>query len=279
MGTSQSKRDSGGGRPLVPSWAAQDPAPGAPPAAPAAAPDDSGPPAVPAPSTAPTVALTPTARYTAFRRALGQFMRTGDRANARRAAGHWARTSVGGSGTGAVRIGRAARSGGAALASFSAAVRGDPPPGGAALDVRTLAGLPAEAAIDRIVDAFCPPGILDEDLARMAMGEALAVALEGVDTFDPTALDPRAVQVATLAFAVELVFIQLAGDAGEALSNAPSTVSAVQREGELRSLVREVADVVGTPLLEAAGATLTPDAMSGLISAIVGAVEAEMETW
>lgn len=280
MGTSQSKRDAGGGRPLVPSWAAQDPAPGGTPQA-APADGEAQTPAVPAaaPPAAAVPALAPTARYTGYRRALGKFMRTGDRADARQAAGHWARTSVGGSRAGTARVGRAARSGGAALASFSAAVRGQAPPAGAALDVRTLAGLPAEAAIDRIVDAFCPPGILDEDLARMAMGEALAAALEGADTFDPAALDQHAVQVATLAFAAELVFVQLAGDAGQALANAPSTVSAVQRERELRSLVHEVADVVGTPILERAGAALTPEAMSGLISAIVGAVEAEMESW
>lgn len=279
MGTSQSKRDAGGGRPLVPSWAAQDPATGAAGAAPAA-PGDGAPPATPpaAPPTA-AAALAPTARYTGYRRALGQFMRTGNRDDARRAVGHWARTSVGGSRAGAARVSRATASGGAALASFASAVGGQAPAAGSALDVRSLAGLPAEAAIDRILDAFCPPGILDEDLARLAMGEALAEALEGVDTFDPAALDPHAVQVATLAFAAELVFVQLAGDAGQALANAPSTVSAVQRERELRSLVREVADVVGTPILEAAGTALTPDAMSGLISAIVAAVEAEMETW
>jgi hypothetical protein len=44
-------------------------------------------------------------------------------------------------------------------------------------------------------------------------------------------------------------------------------------------LVHEVADVVGTPILGAAGTALTPEAMSGLIVAIVAAVEAEMETW
>ncbi len=269
MGTSQSKRDAGGGRPIVPSWAAQDPAPTGPVAAPAGG----------APPPAAATAVAPTARYTGYRRALGQFARSGNQGDARRAAGHWARTSAGGARAGAARISRAARSGGAALSSFSAAIGGQAPPAGVSLDVRSLAGLPAQAAIDRIVDAFCPPGILDEDLARMAMGEALAVALEGADTFDPASLDAHAVQVAALAFAAELVFLQLAGDAGQALANAPSTVSAVQRETELRSLVREVADVVGTPLLQGAGVSLTPQAMTGLISAIVTAVEAEMETW
>jgi hypothetical protein len=145
--------------------------------------------------------------------------------------------------------------------------------------VRSLAGLPVETAIDRIVDAYCPPGILDEDVARIAIGEALANALSGAETFDPAAIDTRAIQIATLAFAAELVFVQVAGDAGEALASAPSPAAAVQREADLRALIREVTDVIGTPLLVAAGNAPTPEAMAGLVSRIVSAVEAEISTW
>ena len=288
MGTSKSKPDAPPQRPFVPPWADQDPAP--PPPAPDANPDpaqqppdgQAPPPAPPAPQPAPPqpqpADLAPRARYLGFRTSLGRFAASGDRVEARTALGHWARTSMGGSRAGTARVARAARTGGAALAGVARAGAGLAPVAGA-LDVRTLAGLSINVAIDRIVDAFCPPGILDEDVARLAIGEALATALSGVDTFDPAALDGNSVRIATLTFVGELVFVQVAGDGGKSLAAAPSPVAAAQREADLRSLIREVTDVVGTPILQAAGNVLTPDAMTNLVSRLVQAVEAEMSVW
>lgn len=272
MGTSQSKRDSGPGKPLVAPWAAKDPAP---PGA-----GDSAPAGTPPATTSPVLpdAVAAARRFAAFRSALRRFARTGEPSDLRRAVGHWSRTSGGGARVGTARAARAARTGGAALAGFAQAVAGRPPEAGA-FDVRSLAGLPVQTAIDRIVDAFCPPGIVDEDLARAAIAEALDVALAGLDTFDPAAIDENAATVATLTYAAELVFLEIAGDGGQALSGAPSQAAAVERERSLRNLIREVADVVGTPILSAAGNNLTADAMAGLVSRLVGAVRAETDTW
>jgi hypothetical protein len=267
MGTSRSKPDSPPKRPFIPPWADQDPAPPAPEANP--------PPGQPQPEPAD---IAPRGRYSGFRTALGRFASSGDRSAARTALGHWARTSTGGSRTGAARVARAARTGGAALAGVARAAAGLAPVAGA-LDVRTLAGLSIDVAIDRIIDAFCPSGILDEDIARLAIGEALATALSGIDTFDPAALDANSVRVATLTFVGELVFVQIAGDGGKSLAAAPSPTAAAQREADLRSLVREVSDVIGTPILEAEGNVLTPAAMTTLVSRLVQAVEAEISTW
>lgn len=287
MGTSRSKPDSPPAQPFVPPWADQDPIP--PPPAPDAnpppgqqLPPDGQPqqpqaqvPAQPQPQPAD---IAPPRRYSGFRTALGQFASTGDRRQARTALGHWARTSAGGSHAGAARIARAARTGGAALAGIARA-GADMAPVAGALYVRTLSGLSVDVAIDRIVDAFCPPGILDEDVARLAIGEALATALTGVDKFDPAALDANAVRVATLRFVAELVFVQVAGDGGKSLAAAPTPTAAAQREADLRSLIREVADVIGTPILTAAGNVLTPAGMTNLASRLVQAVEEEISTW
>lgn len=273
MGTSQSKRDSGPGKPLVAPWAAHDPAPvggGEAPVAPAAAPE--------APAPAIPAAVAPPRRFAAFRTALRRYARTGNADDVRSALGHWSRTSGGGARVGTARVARAARTGGAALAGFAQAAAGTPPEAGA-LDIRSLAGLPVQAAIDRIVDAFCPPGIVDEDLARAAIAEALDLALAGLDTFDPAAISQDAVNVATLAYAAELVFLEIAGDGGRALAGAPSQAAAVERERAIRSLIREVADVVGSPILAGAGAGLTSDAMAALVSRLVGAVRSELDTW
>lgn len=283
MGTSKSKPDSPPQRPFIPPWADQDPAqpPPSPDANPASGqppPDGQAEPPVPATQQPQPADLTPHGRFAGFRRALGRFASSGDRGEARTALGHWARTSKGGSQAGTARVARAARTGGAALAGVARAGAGLAPVAGS-LDVRTLAGLSVDVAIDRIVDAFCPPGILDEDVARLAIGEALATALSGIDTFDPAALDANSVLVATLTFVGELVFVQIAGEGGKSLAAAPSPTAAVQREADLRSLVREVTDIIGTPILEAAGNVLTPPAMTSLVSRLVQAVEAEISTW
>lgn len=285
MGTSKSKPDSPPEQPFIPPWADRDPVP--PPPSPDTTPSVDEPPPVgqakPPSPTAPepppqTADLAPRRRYSSFRTALGRFASSGNRGDARIALGHWARTSAGGSRAGAARVARAIRTGGAALAGVARA-GADLGPVAGALDVRTLAGLDIDLAIDRIVDAFCPPGILDEDVARLAIGEALATALSGIDTFDPAALDANSVRVATLTFVGELVFVQIAGDGGKSLAAAPSPAAAAQREADVRSLIREISDVVGTPILEAVGNILTPTAMETLVSQLVQAVEAEMSTW
>jgi hypothetical protein len=273
MGTSQSKRDAPPAAPLVPPWASQDPPFPEPATNPLVLPNQ--PATIPQP---PTAELALPRRYAGFRSALGHFASSGDQRDVRAALGHWARTSTGGARAGAARIARAARTGGAALAGFARAGAGQPPVAGA-LDVRSLAGLSVALAVDRIVDAFCPTGILDEDLARLAIGEALARALAGVDTFDPNAIDANAVRIATLTFAAELVFLSVAGDGGRALAAAPTPAAAAQREADIRSLVREVADTVGTPILTATGNVLTPDGMAALVSRLVEVVLREMGTW
>lgn len=131
----------------------------------------------------------------------------------------------------------------------------------------------------RIVDAFCPPGILDDELARIAVGEALATALEGADVFDPAAIDATTVRTATLALAAELVFVAVAADAGRAFAGAPSPIAAIQRENDVRAVIHEAADVVGAPLLNAWGDLLSAASMGNLVRRLVEVVEQEIATW
>jgi hypothetical protein len=209
--------------------------------------------------------------------ALHRFASSGDQADARKALGRWASKSVGGGSAASRRMARATRTGGAALAGLARAGAGQAPEGGA-LDIRTLAGHPIEAAVDAIIDAFMPPGILDEMAARLAMEQALATALGGADTFDPAAVDDNAVRIAALAFVAELVFLQVAGDAGRSLVTV-GPVAAAQREAEIRSLVREVVDVVGSPILLASGAVLSAQRMSALVSQLIRETLDEIATW
>lgn len=285
MGTSRPKPDAPPAAPLIPPWADKDPPPPLPPPDPL--PEDPVPeaeehPGLPADEVADgeddsNADVAELQRFRGFRVALGRFAGSGDRDDARTALGRWANKSVGGGSAGSRRTARAARSGGAALAGLARAAAGQPPEAGA-LDIRTLAGQSIEVAVGAIVDAFMPPGILDEMAARLAMEQALAVALGSADTFDPAAIDANAVRIATLAFVAELVFVQVAGDAGRSLASI-GPVAAAQRETDIRSLVHAVVDLVGSPVLAAAGAVISEQRMAGLVSQLIRETLEEVATW
>jgi hypothetical protein len=286
MGTSRPKPDAPPASPLIPPWADKDPLPPVTPPDPLPedpvpeAEEERGLPAdevVDAEDDSNAAVVAELQRFRGFRIALGRFAGSGDQDDARTALGRWANKSVGGGLAGSRRTARAARSGGAALAGIARAAAGQPPEVGA-LDIRTLAGQPIEVAVGAIVDAFMPPGILDEMAARLAMEQALAVALGSADTFDPAAIDSNAVRIATLAFVAELVFVQVAGDAGRSLASI-GPVAAAQRETDIRSLVHAVVDLVGSPVLAAAGAVISEQRMAGLVSQLVRETLEEVATW
>jgi len=286
MGTSRPKPDAPPNAPLIPPWADKDPLPPIPPPDPL--PEDPVPepeeePGLPADEVvdgeddADIPEIAEPRRFAGFRAAMRRFAGSGDRNEARTALGRWAQKSVGGGSAGARRTARAARSGGAALAGIARAGAGQPPEAGA-LDIRTLAGQPVEVAVGAIIDAFMPPGILDEMAARLAMEQALAVALGSADTFDPAAIDANAVRVATLAFISELVFVQVAGDAGKTLASV-GPVAAAQREADIRSLVHAVVDLVGSPILVATGTIVSGERMATLVSQLIRETLEEIATW
>lgn len=274
MGTSQSKRDPRPESPLVPPWAA----PAGPPPGPEPSPDpdeEDDEPQRADPPRQEELALP--RRYASYRTSLREFVRSGDRNVATKALGHWARTSNGGASASVRRHGLPLAAGASALAALARAFEGAGPERGA-LDIRSFSGLPADEVANRIVAAFCPPGVLDQELARLAIEQALAGALEGLDTFDLQALDANAVKVAVRAFLAELVFLSAAGDAGRAF-NAGDALVAVKREREIRQLVREVVDVEATPVLGDASVPITTESMRTLLDRLLGVVLKEIEGW
>lgn len=273
MGTSQSKPSAKGGSPLVPSWANQDPPPGG--AGPQVPPAD-GEDQAPADGQAAPEVFEPR-RLAGMRRALKRYMTSGDRADARRALGHFSRGSAGGGAPGAQRLSRAARVGGGAISALSQAASGqNTAPNG--FDLGTLSGLPVAQAVDAIVDSFCPPGIVDEDNIRAAIGEALTEALEGLDEFDPASISDHTVVVATRAFVAELVFGAVVAEQGQSAENV-TPQQAIARENDLRAMVKEVTDVIATPIIQAAGAALTQERVAGLVTQIATVVYEEMSGW
>ncbi len=281
MGTSQSKPAAKGGSPLVPSWANQDPPPVAPADGNASSPQQQNPPAQPLPQQTPPAAPSPDLiqprRHAGFRSSLKRFMASGDKADAQRALGHYARGSAGGGAAGGERVARSARVGGAAISALSNMVSGvTVAPNG--FNLASLSGRPIADAVAAIVDAFCPPGIIDEDLLRAAMGEALTVAFDGLDDFDPTAVDDYAIVVAARVFIAELVFNTISAEQGQAAENV-LPLQAVTRENELRDMICEVTDVTATPIIQAAGSAFGQNQVSQMVQKIVTLIFEEMSGW
>lgn len=273
MGTSRSKPPARPGSPRVPSWSDKDPPPDGNPQ-PAPPPPKLPPDGQPIP---PLPDLLEPRRLTGFRRALKEYYSSGDRDDAKRALGHYSRGAAGGGGTSGQRIARAARVGGAAIGALSNAAQGNlVSPNG--FDLSTLRGQSLTDAVATIVDAFCPPGIFDEDLLRAAIGEALAEALEGNDPFDPTSIDAEAAVIATRALIAELVFRQVMTEQGQAAENIPP-LQAVARENDFRSLVREVTDVHATPELAKARGSLSQNQIAAIVRSVVTIVMEEASEW
>lgn len=261
MGTSQSKPSAKPGSPLIPAWADQDPPTNGVPA--------------PAPPPPGNQKLEPR-RNAGVRRALKDFLKSGNRRSAEKALGRYSRGSMGGGAAATQRVSRAARVGGAAFSALSSAAAGQAPIHGG-MDLRSLTGQPINEAIGQIVDTFCPPGILDEDSIRAAMGEALAEALAGLDKFDPQAIDAYAAVVAARSFVTELVFNAVMAEQGQSASDV-SPVVAIDRENQIRGIVREVTDVQATPLLQKK-AVFTGGDIETLVKNLATAVYREMAQW
>ncbi len=212
-------------------------------------------------------------RLRGFRTLLGRYAATGDKNYSKAALGHWARNSGG-----VPRVSRAVNSAAALFSALSNASIGINTP---AIDFTQLQGLPVSDAIDRLIDIFCPTGILDEELARVAIGQALDDALQGLDSFNISLVNEHVINLSILAFISEVVFISIMGDAGKSLSNAPNQLTAIQRENDVHEITKTVTDITGMEQLQRirhSGAISTEE-MNNVISTIYDEVKEEMKTW
>ncbi len=154
MGTSQSSKGPGGGSPLVPPWA-----------------DDQPQQPLPSPQER---------RFAPFRESLGNAVSNGNRADFRKAIGHYARKASGGSSNAARRLGSVTQAG---AELFGALVGMPSAPGEPSIDLGSLAGLPCEIAISTIAQALTSQDGDSEKICA-AMNHALVEALDGVEIFD-----------------------------------------------------------------------------------------------
>jgi hypothetical protein len=251
MGTSQSNPGPGGGTPLVPPWA-----------------DDQ--PQTPLPLPEP-------ARYSPFRRALGDFIRSGDNNDLRAALGHYARRGTGGSSIAARRMGGVMRSG-AALYGTLAGARETGAVSESTVDLSTLAGLPCNAAIDAIAQALSPDDG-DSDKIRSAMNFALVEALDGVEIFDPGHITDEIIANTMVNFLAESIFFQIVADAGRAWTKAETATQAITAENALRELIHVIVDKYMVPKLTGNIRSFTRQEMNGIQREVIQSVWKEWEAY
>ncbi|KAA0695646.1 hypothetical protein DTW90_21965 [Neorhizobium sp. P12A] len=258
MGTSKTSSGPGKNVPLVPSWVGSDTPPiETLPSPPLTGPDgDGGPlssPAVP-PDKKPEVApeeqkpgpqqpMAPPRRFTAAKRAIGDFTKSGDERRLRKALGNYVRNGYGGSSTASQRMSKAAS---AASGVYDVLSRGQTTESDGAeapiLDLSSLAGLSHSEVAERIAEAVNPGDVsLDDAGAREAIAEAISSVLSENEDADVTNLPTELAEecyVRTLSISI---FNVLVADIGASVwraahGNAPL---ANERLKEISDYVRE----------------------------------------
>lgn len=219
MGTSQSSTGSGGGSPLVPPWA-----------------DDQ--PQTPQPAPEPN-------RFMGFRRSLGSFVSSGEQNDLQRSLGHYARKATGGGISAARRMGSVSKAGGSLFGALSGIPAGS---GEKSVNLDNLSGLPCELAISAIINALTPEDG-DSDKIRIAMNHALVEALDGVEIFDPQSITDDVIINTMISYLSESVFLQIVSDAGKAWNKSETPIQTMRAETELQELIKVVVDKHMAPQL------------------------------
>lgn len=212
MGTSQSSTGPNGSSPLVPPWA-----------------DDQ--------SAQPQIEPE-TARFKGFRQSLGRFVSGGYDGDLKRAVGHYARKSSGGSASVVRRLGSVTQAGAGLYGVLSGIAANS---GEITVDIDNLTGLACEYAISEITQALTTDDG-DSEKIRAAMNHALVEALDGIEIFDPEHITDDIIVDTMIGYLSESIFLQIVMDSGKAWNKAETPNEAIRAETGLRELIKVVVD-------------------------------------
>lgn len=185
MGTSASSNGPGGGVPFDPPWLDDignpQPDDGTLPDGQENGDDDPGSnqPEQPLQPPAKSPELAPPRRFQYARRAMGDFMRTGDRNSFRKAMGHYSRTGMGGARNAANRMRSSTRSAANLFGVLQSARKGSNPAINEWVTSLTDRNASAQDVVDEIIRRVAPSGgSLDETSCRESMAQAMEDLLE-----------------------------------------------------------------------------------------------------
>ncbi|MDB5971107.1 MAG: hypothetical protein JWQ90_3557 [Hydrocarboniphaga sp.] len=248
MGTSQSSNGSPSGVPMVPPWVPDLPLPASPPAEPDAG-EGAPPEAAPdqdttsAPNTEPRqpIPVAPARRFSGANRNLGEYARSGDRANMQRGLGQYVKKGYGGSGTATRRMGGTVQTAQALYSALSGGEASSYSEAGGPLDPVLTAGRSANEIMDAVVEAVRPvDGTQDAEASRTSIKDALADVLNQYPDADLLNLQQEQRDLAIERFVAGDVFRRIDLDIGKTIrEKAPNAVIGMGRLKEVREYVRE----------------------------------------
>lgn len=188
------------------------------------------------------IPIAPSGRFSGVRRSLGDFARSGDRAEMRRGLGRYVRSGYGGSATAARRMGGTASTAGALYGALKDLSSGQAAPAGSALDPAILSGRSAQEVIDAVVEAVRPvDGTQDSEVSRLSIREALTELLTRFPEADLTDLTEDQRRLVIERFTAQDVFRRIDLDVGKSIRDkAPSASAALLRLKQVRDYVKEV---------------------------------------
>jgi hypothetical protein len=181
-------------------------------------------------------------RFTEARRALGDFMRTGDAAARRRGLGSYVAKGYRGSANASARMGQAATSASRAYEVLSGLADGTATPADLGFNPADLAGADFEDVIDALTDSICKGDTtLDDAAGRQAVSEAISEVIGDTPGLDPLDMPPdqiREVWLRTLAYHV---FSDIMRDIGGDLQHAANGDYGLfnDRSVDIRNFIRE----------------------------------------
>ena len=215
MGTSTSSSGPGSNSPLVPPWADSDP--------------DK------------PLETPPPQRFKQFRTELGKFAASGRNINRlKRALGHYASTSTGGSAVGPRRFGSMADTGGT-LAGLFNELRDGGDGSRVGVHLPDLVGRSVDDVIDEIANALMPQNG-DADKTRLALTRALSECLDGMESFDPSAIDDSMIIDMVVFYVGDFVFQQILLDSNKAFQRCETASEQISAENDLYELVSSAVD-------------------------------------
>lgn len=194
----------------------------------------------------------PPKRFQQFRRNLGSYVKTGDRADLNKSLKNYVHNATGGADVGPRRFGTAIATGGALLAALAALSSGGETTGASdqpdvegneeKTNITNAIGQPIDEAISILADSLAPSGE-ESDKIREALACALSESLQGQDeNFDPESLDEEIYTQTIINFLAEVVFLDIYIESGEAFEKADSEEILEQREDEVREIIKSAVD-------------------------------------
>jgi hypothetical protein len=271
MGTSQSSGGAPPGVPMVPPWTPPAPQEAETNDAGTIAPSDSEPaegdPSPPKEQADPGPSrIAPAGRWSAARRNLGAFARTGDSDAMRRGVGQFVRNGYGGGSTAVRRFGGTSAS---AVALYnSLGVGGEAGEGrGPSIDRTLLTGQSANVIIDAVIESIRPTdGTQDTEAARASVHDALSEVLTRYPEADLLNLSQEEREFAVEQFIAIDVFRRFDLDVGTHIRESAQTSSvALARMREVRDYIRQTV-AAAFRALRSAGQNLSSSSVTRVVN-------------